>query len=312
MTALVQAFRDEIGPARRLAEALHCPLALIETHSFPDGEILPRVAPPTPTTIIYRSLNRPNEKLVELMLAADGLRRSGAERLVLVAPYLPYMRQDIQFRPGEPVSQQVVAAMLDGAFDQIVTVDPHLHRISSLGEIFPRSAATAVSGMDALADYLRQTGISADTLVVGPDEESRPWVERLSGQLSLQGVTLRKHRHDDRNVNISMPADFDVAGRPALLVDDICSSGATLCAVIEKLRMCGARSVTVFVTHALCDEHVPSLLQQAGADRLISSDACVHPTNVVQLANLLAATLKVSPCLSARRSQQGASDGSET
>ena len=90
MTALVQAFRDEIGPARRLAEALHCPLALIETHSFPDGEILPRVAPPTPTTIIYRSLNRPNEKLVELMLAADGLRRRHGVRSNSVPPFVQW------------------------------------------------------------------------------------------------------------------------------------------------------------------------------------------------------------------------------
>jgi ribose-phosphate pyrophosphokinase len=291
LTPLIHAFPEESDPARRLADALHCRLALVETHTFPDGEVLPRVAPATPTTILYRSLNRPNERVVELLLAADSLRRAGARRLVLVAPYLPYMRQDKQFHPGEPVSQHVVAAMLDQVFDRIVTVDPHLHRTRSLAEIFHRSSASAVHGMDALADYLVQTHVSSETLVVGPDEESTFWVERLSGRLGLEGVALRKVRHGDRNIDISTPPAFDPVGRPVLLVDDICSTGSTLLAVVRKLRSAGARSVTVFVTHALCDERVLEQLRESGADRVISSDSCVHRTNTVQLATVLAASL---------------------
>ena len=292
MTPLIHVFPDETDPARRLADALQCRLALVETHTFPDGEVLPRVAPATPTTLLYRSLNGPNAKIVELLLAADSLRRAGARRLVLVAPYLPYMRQDKQFHPGEPVSQHVVAALLDQAFDRIVTVDPHLHRTRSLAEIFHKSSASAVHGMDALADYLLQMGVDAETVVVGPDEESTPWVERLSGRLGLAGIALRKVRHGDRSIDIVTPPAFDPGGRPVLLVDDICSTGSTLLAVVRKLRSAGARSVTVFVTHALCDGRVLEQLREAGADRLISSDACVHRTNAVQLATVLAASLR--------------------
>jgi ribose-phosphate pyrophosphokinase len=292
MTALVHAFPDEADPARRLAEALHCRLALIETHTFPDGEVLPRVAPSTSTTILYRSLNRPNAKIVELLLVADGLRRAGAQKLILVAPYLPYMRQDEQFHPGEPVSQRVMAGMLDGVFDRIVTVDPHLHRTHSLDEIFRTSLTSTVHGMDALEVYLRNFDVDPRTLVVGPDQESGPWVQRLSTELALEAVVLAKRRHGDRNISISLPSGFDPAGRPVLVVDDICSTGSTLCAVVKELVAAGAKSVSVFVTHALCDDTVLKLLHEAGADRLISSDACVHRTNVVELADALAASLQ--------------------
>jgi ribose-phosphate pyrophosphokinase len=146
--------------------------------------------------------------------------------------------------------------------------------------------------MDALADYLLQTRFSAETLVVGPDEESAPWIERLSKRLGLAGMALRKVRHGDRNIDILMPPGFDPGGHPVLLVDDICSTGSTLLAVVKKLRAAGAPSVTVFVTHALCDGRVLEQLREAGADRLISSDACVHRTNVVQLATTLAASLR--------------------
>jgi ribose-phosphate pyrophosphokinase len=237
-------------------------------------------------------LNQPNAKLVELLLVADGLRRAGAQRLILVAPYLPYMRQDTQFHPGEPVSQHVMAGMLDGIFDLIVTVDPHLHRTSTLAEIFPRSRTCTVHGMDALAAYLRNFDVDPRTLVVGPDQESGPWVQRLSGNLGLEAAVLAKQRHGDRNIEISLPPDFDPGGRPVLLVDDICSTGSTLRAVVEKLIAAGAKPVTVFVTHALCDDSVLKQLREAGADRLISSDACVHRTNVVELADVLAASLR--------------------
>jgi ribose-phosphate pyrophosphokinase len=292
MTVLIHAFPDEADAARRLAGVLNSPLAFVETHTFPDGEVLPRVAPATPTTILYRSLNRPNAKLVELLLTADGLRRAGAQRLILVAPYLPYMRQDTQFHPGEPVSQHVVARMLDGTFDLIVTVDPHLHRTASLAEVIRKTPICVVHGMDALAMYLRRHRVDPGIIVVGPDQESTAWVERLSSRLGLEAAVLGKQRHGDRNVEISLPAGFDPDGRTVLLVDDICSSGSTLRAVAGKLRSAGARSVTVFVTHALCDDNVLKELHGAGVERLISSDSCIHRTNAVELADIIGATLR--------------------
>jgi ribose-phosphate pyrophosphokinase len=56
-----------------------------------------------------------------VLLAADALRRAGAPRVLLVAPYLPYMRQDAVFRPGEPISQRVIGALLGQTFDGVLT-----------------------------------------------------------------------------------------------------------------------------------------------------------------------------------------------
>jgi phosphoribosylpyrophosphate synthetase len=66
---------------------------------------------------------------------------------------------------------------------------------------------------------------------------------------------------------------------------------------VRKLRSAGAQSVAVFVTHALCDASVLNQLREAGADRLISSDACVHRTNVVELADALANSLRTDLAL---------------
>jgi ribose-phosphate pyrophosphokinase len=107
-------------------------------HRFPDRESLVRVwgqagAP----AIVMRSLDDPNAKLVEVLLAADALRRAGASRVTLVAPYLAYKRQDRVFQAGEPISQRVVGELLARAFVRGVTVEAHLHRVASLAEVVP-------------------------------------------------------------------------------------------------------------------------------------------------------------------------------
>lgn len=292
MTSVLHAFRDQAAEAYRLADALQIPLAFVDVHAFPDGEIVPRVPAPAQTTIVYRSLYNPNIKLVELLLAVDAWRRNGAQRLILVAPYLPYMRQDTAFRIGEPISQRVMANLLNAAFDRIITVDPHLHRTSSLAELFPTCASTHLFGADALIPHLRASPPAAGTVVVGPDVESGPWVRRIAEPLGLDHATLRKHRRGDTEVELLPPTDFNPAGRPILLVDDICSTGNTLRKATRMLKSLEAGEVTIFITHALGGAKVMDELLHAGASRIISTDSSADPTNGIHLADLLARSLR--------------------
>lgn len=288
----LHAFRDDAAEAQRLADALQVPLAFVDVHTFPDGELVPRVPEPAQTTIVYRSLHRANEKLVELLLAVEAWRRNGAKQLVLVAPYLPYMRQDTPFQAGEPVSQRVIAGLLDAAFDAVVTVDPHLHRTPTLAELFPTSTSVHLHAADALVPYLREHPLTAETIVVGPDIESGPWAQRIAGPLGLVHITLRKIRRGDAEVEVQAPPGALVVGRPILLVDDICSTGGTLKRATEILKSAGAGPVTIFVTHLLASDLVIADLHRAGASRIISTDSCPGPARIVHLADLIAASIK--------------------
>jgi ribose-phosphate pyrophosphokinase len=91
-----------------------------------------RVGPAASTTIIYIPLDQPNDKLLTVLFAAEALRRGGAERLVLVAPYLCYMRQDAAFQKGEAITQRVIGWLLAGLVERVITVDAHLHRTTDL------------------------------------------------------------------------------------------------------------------------------------------------------------------------------------
>ena len=279
----IQCLPSATSDATRLASRLDVPIHEIALHRFPDGELRVTVGPAAATTILYVPLDQPNDKLVALLFAAEALRRDGAKRLVLVAPYLCYMRQDAAFHKGEAISQKVIGRLLAGTVDRVITVDAHLHRTDSITSVFPGIEADDLSAMPAIADALRAAGFDRDTVVVGPDAESQAWVSALAGRLGTAWAVAQKTRHGDRSVDIAFADPKLVAGRPALLVDDIVSSGGTLMTCAKALAAAGAKSVDAIVTHALFPPELTRDFSQAGIRSIRSTHSVPHPTNAIAL-----------------------------
>jgi ribose-phosphate pyrophosphokinase len=286
-TLEVHGFADETAPASRLAAALEVLFKPIDVHVFPDGETLPRVeTPAAETVVLYRSLDRPNGKLVDLLLAADALRRAGAQRVILAAPYFCYLRQDAVFAPGEPLSRDVIAPLIGAAFDAVVTAQAHLHRTADLGLLLGVPAINLIP-IEPLAKAL--PAYANPPLVLGPDQESSPWVKAWAERLGGLALALRKTRRGDQDVEEAADAGLARArGRPVLIVDDIASSGATLAKAVQTLRRAGAASIDIAVVHALTTPEVTYALMRAGVRRFVSTDSIHHSTNAAVLAPLLA------------------------
>ena len=289
---VIQCLPSAARDATRLAARLGAAMQEIELHAFPDGELRVTVGPAAPTTIIYASLDRPNDKLLAVLFAADALRRGGAERLVLVAPYLCYMRQDAAFHQGEAVSQKVIGRMIAGAVDRVITVDAHLHRTKKIADIFPGIEAENLSAMPAIADFLRASSFDPATIVVGPDAESEPWVRDLAGRLAAGYAVARKTRHSDRSVAMTFADPAMFAGRPVVLVDDIVSSGGTIMACTKTLVAAGAKTVDAIITHALFPTEMTARFLDAGLRSILSTHSVPHPTNAIELDALLAEALR--------------------
>ena len=228
-SSVVLGFPDYREPARRLADAAGIDYAEISVHHFPDGESLVRLPPELPRQVVLcGSLDRPNEKLIELELAAAAALQLGARHLTLVAPYLCYMRQDKAFHPGEAVSQRIIGDLLARRFDTLITVDPHLHRTTTLQQAAPVRRAVALSAAAPMADRL--LGRGDRPLLIGPDEESAQWVSAIAQPAGLDYGVARKRRLGDRDVRIELP-DLDVSGRNVVLVDDVASGALQLSSV---------------------------------------------------------------------------------
>ncbi|MBI2733606.1 MAG: ribose-phosphate pyrophosphokinase [Aquabacterium sp.] len=294
MPALLLHFDDESAAARRLAQACQLVSACVEAHRFPDDELRLRLPVDAQgklpeQLVVYRSLDRPNDKLIELMLVARQARELGARRIILVAPYLAYMRQDIAFHPGEVVSQKVVGRFLAELFDAVITVDPHLHRISTLDEAIALPHAISLSGAPMLAELIARH--HDRPLLIGPDAESAQWIEAAARVHGLDHGVCTKERRGDKQVEITLPV-VPVQGRAVVLLDDVASSGRTLAVAARLLLDAGASSVDVAVTHALFAGDALAVIQSAGVRHVWSTDCIAHPSNAIEMAPALAQSLQ--------------------
>lgn len=288
--SLLLAFDDEAALAQRLAQAIGWPLAFVDRHRFPDGETRLRLPATLPAhVVLLRGLQQPNEKLTELMLAAAGARELGARRLTLVSPYLAYMRQDTAFTPGEVVSQRHVGRALAAWFDDVVTVDPHLHRVATMDEVVPGRRAVALTAAPLLGAWVAQR--LPDALLLGPDQESLQWVRAAAAAHGLGHLVCRKQRRADRVVEVELPDGIDLRGRAIVLLDDVASTGSTLVEAARGTIARGASTVDVAVTHALLVGDAMEQLRAAGVRELWSTDSVPHPSNVVSIAPMVARAL---------------------
>lgn len=282
---MVLGFDDYEKQSRELAGALNISCHIIQRHLFPDGENKLTLPTGLPEHVLFcRSLDQPNEKLLELLIAAKTARELGAKTLTLVAPYLCYMRQDKAFHPGEAVSQRIVGKFLADLFDNVITVDPHLHRIQHLEQAVPATHAVTLSATSLMAEFLREH--FEDPVLLGPDAESEQWVSAVAKPNQWTYGVCNKIRTGDKKVEITLP-DINLDGRSVILVDDVASSGQTMSVSISECLSNNAKHVDALVTHALFANDAKQRLIQAGVRNIWSTDSISHESNIIPLHRLL-------------------------
>jgi len=268
--------------AAQLAALEGAQTGLLNLHTFPDGEtglrFLGDVA--ERDVVFVCTLVQPNEKFLPLMFVALEARARGARQVGLVAPYLAYMRQDTSFHPGEAVTSRAFAQLLSRNFDWMVTVDPHLHRIHALEEIYSIPAIAVHSG-PALASWIG-ANVSSPFLI-GPDEESRQWVGTVAAACGAPFAVLQKNRAGDSRVsNDSIPAI--PAGATPVLLDDIISSGTTAAEVLRRIPA-GIAPVVLAIHGVFAGDALKRIQRDA---RIITTNSIPGPAAQIDIAPLIA------------------------
>ncbi len=275
--------------AQRLANLLTVEQGSVDTRRFPDGETYLRIASDVKNAqvVVCASLAAPDGQLASLIFLAQTARELGALSVGLVAPYLAYMRQDIRFKPGEAVSARLFAGLLSDTFDWLLTVDPHLHRIAALADVF-RIPATRVPAAPFIASWIR-TNIPSP-VIIGPDVESEQWVREISSLADAPCLVLEKRRLGDHEVVVqgTLP---DLSGKTPVLIDDIISSGQTMANTARLLLAAGASPPVCVAVHALFAPGATDALRMAGAARVVTCNTVQHATNAIDVLPGIAAEL---------------------
>ena len=275
--------------AAQLASALGFDRGHIETRQFPDGETYLRfiTSPEGRSIALVCTLDHPNDKILPLIFSAATARELKASKVGLISPYLAYMRQDHRFKPGEAVTSRQVARLLSEAFDWLVTVDPHLHRYSSLAEIY--TIPTRVVHAASLISQWIKSNVT-NPLIIGPDSESEQWVSAVARDAGAPYSVLEKVRHGDRSVEIKLKDLGRWSGRAPVLVDDIISSGRTMIEAVKLLAARGWPRPICIAVHGLFADGSDALLEQAGA-RVITSNSVPHRSNALDTSNILVSAI---------------------
>lgn len=272
--------------ALRLAADTGLPIAATELRTFPDGEIYVRIDSPLlgHDAVLVGSLDHPAEKFLQVAFLAATARDLGARCVGLVAPYLAFMRQDIRFHPGEGVTAQYFARLLSGAVDWLVTVDPHLHRISSLDSLYS-IPTRVVRSAAAIAAWVREH--VEQPVLIGPDAESQQWVAAVAEACQAPFTVLEKTRRGDRDVSVTRPLQAYRDHTP-VLVDDIISTGRTMVEATKQVRAAGAGPAICIGIHAVFADAVQQDLLDAGAARVITCNTITHSSNAICVGSAIA------------------------
>lgn len=291
MNAVVLAMPGNEPLADQLALRLGLERVSAVVRRFPDGESYVRVEVQVKArqALIVCTLDHPDDKFVALLLLASAVREAGASQVGLVAPYLAYMRQDMRFNPGETISVRHFAGWISDHFDWLVTVDPHLHRVADLSQVY-RIPTRVVHAAQGVARWLHSH--VPQPLLVGPDEESTQWVSEVARRVHAPLVVLSKQRHGDRDVEVSVPEVARWRSHTPVLLDDIVSTARTMVETVRHLHRAGLAAPVCVAVHALFAQTAFDDLLASGVADIVSCDTVRHPSNRIALDSEIAVAVQ--------------------
>ena len=249
--------------ARRVVRQLHIPLGDAYVGKFSDGEISVEINENVrgkDVFLIQPTCAPTNDNLMELVVLADAFRRSSASRITAVIPYFGYARQDRRPRSARvPISAKVVADMLDVVgVNRVLTVDLHADQIQGFFDM----PVDNIYGSPVLVDDIQAQRFD-NLMIVSPDIGGVVRARAVAKSLGVDLAIIDKRRAA-HNVAESLTVIGDVAGKTAILIDDMIDTGGTICQGAKLLRRSGAARVLCCATHAVFSPPAIERLSEPG------------------------------------------------
>ena len=277
---------EEMG--RALTQQLNAEEGNAVIRRFPDGETLVKVLSEVygREVMVVCSLNNPDEKLLPLYLLAKTLKEFGASSVLLIAPYLAYIRQDKSFAFGEGISAPLFAQLLSTCVDQLITIRPHFHTVKSLSELYPIHTS-GVLAAPLIASWIINN--VSKPVLISPDRESSQWVKKMAEDIRVPfvGFTKRRKGEEDVELLLSQAGIVDNACTP-VIVDDTITTGATMKEAIVTLKKFSTAMPVCLAVHGLFVRGAYDKLMKAGAAKIITTNTISHATNAIGVERILA------------------------
>jgi ribose-phosphate pyrophosphokinase len=287
-----------------LCRCLDHPVGRVRLRTFSDGAIevkLEENVRGRDVFVVQSGQANPNDHLVELLFLIDAARRASARSITAVLPYFPYGKGDKKDEPRVSIRARVVADALEVAgTGRVLTVDLHAGQLQGFFHV-PVDNLYALPVLAGEVETLVRAGRLSRPVIVAPDagraKLARDFMRRLAAVDA--GVAIGdkvRPAHDEHSEVTALLGD--VAGRDAVIVDDIIFTGGTLCNMAETVMARGARSVRALVTHGLLTDDAVQRIEASPLTETIVTDtvpvrpAPGGPVRTVSVAPLFAAAVR--------------------
>ncbi|CAK1242100.1 ribose-phosphate diphosphokinase [Fructobacillus fructosus] len=266
--------------AEKIAAEVGVPLSDISVKRFADGEVQINIEESVrgANVFVIQSTSQPvNDNLMELLIMIDALKRASAEQINVVMPYYGYARQDRKARSREPITAKLVANMIERAgATRVMALDLHAAQIQGFFDL----PMDHLQGAPLLADYLIETGIAdkENAVVVSPDHGGMTRARNLNNMLGLDApVAVIDKRRPKPNVAEVGSIVGDVAGKTAIMIDDMIDTAGTITQGAQLVMEHGAKEVYVVASHAVFSGPALERLQNSVFKKVIVTDSINLP-----------------------------------
>jgi ribose-phosphate pyrophosphokinase len=275
-----------------LAKKLDAEIGKTILRKFPDGESYTRILSDVKDkcAVLVCTLHQPDEKLLPLYFLGNAAKTQGAMCTCLVSPYLAYMRQDKIFHEGEAITSKYFGALISEFADSLITVDPHLHRIKNLSEVY-HIPNKVIHVANYISNWIKDN--INNPVLIGPDSESEQWVSDVANKADVPYTVLNKVRHGDRDVEVSIPDVDRYKDSTPVLVDDIISTARTMIETIGHLKKFGMKPPICIGIHGVFAGNAYQELMETGVENIVTCNTIPHPTNKIDISDLLAKEIKL-------------------
>lgn len=298
---IIFALTSSTDLARKIADNLKLPLGEIKVDHFADGEILvtPQETVRGRSVFVIQSTCPPvTERLMEVLVCIDALRRASAREINVIMPYYGYARQDRKASPRQPITAKLVADLITTAgADRIVTVDLHAAQIQGFFNI-PMDDLTAVP---LLSYYFTGKEFKdKDLVVVSPDHGGVVRARRMAEILDAPIAIVDKRRPRANEVEAKNVIG-DINGKTCIVVDDICDTAGSLIAACQILKDHGAGEIYTAITHGVFSRDALEKIEASVIKKMVVTDTIPLPENAserttkirqVSIADMVADTIE--------------------
>jgi ribose-phosphate pyrophosphokinase len=267
---------QELG--NKIAGKLGIGLGKVDLKTFSNGEVYCRYLESIRGADIFivQSTHAPvNRNLMELLLMIDAAKGASAHRIIAVTPWFGYSRQDKKSLPREPISARLVARMIEAAgADRVLTMHLHAGQVQGFFQV----PVDHLIARPMLTQYFLDRVSGEQWVAVSPDAGRAKLAEKFAGELGVRPAFLTKDR-PEHNVAEAGYVIGDVAGKAAILVDDMIDTAGTLTEAARVVREAGATHVYAAATHGVFSGPAFERLSGPEIEEIVVTDTIPLPSN---------------------------------